>query len=118
MVGPWPHRAFTFRALSKTYGQMWVRCDVCRRYARLRLGGLRDVDYRTKTFSWSRCGSEAYLCLVEPIKETGMADYRLDEVETPERHPEAMRRLSGQGRGRSVSMAGSELPGRKVDPRR
>src|SRR5712672_195209 len=32
MVGPWPHRAFTFRALSKTYGQMWLRCDVCRRY--------------------------------------------------------------------------------------
>jgi hypothetical protein len=33
-------------ALSKTYGQMWLRCDVCRRYARLKLAGLRDVDYR------------------------------------------------------------------------
>jgi hypothetical protein len=49
MVGRWPHRAFTFRALSKTYGQMWLRCDVCRRYARLKLAGLHDVDYRTKT---------------------------------------------------------------------
>jgi hypothetical protein len=97
---------------------MWVRCDVCRRYARLRLAGLRDVDYRTKTFSCSRCGAEAYLCLVEPIKETGMADYRLDEVDAPARHPEAVIRLTGQGRGRSVSMGGSELPGRKVDPRR
>ncbi len=48
MVGPWPHRAFTFRALSKTYGQMWLRCDVCRRYARLKLAGLHDVDYRTR----------------------------------------------------------------------
>ena len=82
MVGPWPHRAFTFRALSKTYGQMWLRCDVCRRYARLSLAGLHDVDYRTKTFSCSRCGSEAYFCLVEPITEYGMADYRVDEVET------------------------------------
>ena len=72
MVGPWPHRPFTFRALSKTYGQMWLRCDVCRRYARLKLAGLHDVDYRTKTFSCSRCGSEAYFCLVEPIHEKAM----------------------------------------------
>ena len=50
MVGPWPHRAFTVRALSKTYGPMWLRCDVCRRYARLKLAGLHDVDYRIKTF--------------------------------------------------------------------
>jgi hypothetical protein len=49
MVGPWPHRAFTFRTLSTTYGQMWLRCDVCRRYARLKLAGLHDVDYRTYT---------------------------------------------------------------------
>jgi hypothetical protein len=73
MVGPWPYRAFTFRALSKTYGQMWLRCDVCRRYARLKLAGLNDVDYRTKTFSCSVCGSEAYLfvavprCLATPV---------------------------------------------------
>jgi hypothetical protein len=43
----------TRSALSKTYGQMWLRCDVCRRYARLKLAGLHDVDYRTKTFSCS-----------------------------------------------------------------
>jgi hypothetical protein len=72
MVGPWPHRPFTFRALSKTYGQMWLRCDVCRRYARLNLAGLHDVDYRTKTFSCSRCGAEAWMCVVEPIKESGL----------------------------------------------
>ena len=59
----------TFRALAKTYGQMWLRCDVCRRYARLKLRGLHDVDYRTKTFSCSVCGSEAYFCLIEPTKE-------------------------------------------------
>lgn len=118
MVGAWPYRAYTFRALSKTYGQMWVRCDACRRYARLRLGGLREIDYRDKTFSCSRCGAEAYLCVVEPIKERGMDDYRLDEVETPARHPQATARLTGQGRKVSVSMAGGELPGRKVDGRR
>jgi hypothetical protein len=96
MVGPWPYRAFTFRALSKTYGQMWLRCDVCRRYARLKLAGLHDVDYRTKTFSCSVCGSEAYFCLVEPIKEFGMHDVRLDEVEKPE----AIRTPSGASRSR------------------
>ena len=42
MVGPWLHHAFTFRALSKTYGQMWLRCHICRRYARLKLAGLHE----------------------------------------------------------------------------
>jgi hypothetical protein len=117
MVGPWPYRAFTFRALSKTYGQMWLRCDVCRRYAPLKLAGLHDVDYRTKTFSCSVCGSEAYFCLVEPTKEFGMHDYRLDEREQPERHPDAVRRLTEPPR-RTVSSTGGELPGRKMDGRR
>jgi hypothetical protein len=117
MVGPWPHRAFTFRALSKTYGQMWLRCDVCRRYARLKLAGLHDVDYRTKTFSCSRCGCEAYFCLVEPITEYGMADYRLDEVEKPECHPDAVKRLTEPPR-QPISSRGGELPGRKIDGRR
>jgi hypothetical protein len=81
-----------------------------------RLAGLHDLEYREKTVSCSRCGAEAYLCLVEPINETGMADYRLDEVETPERHPEAERRLTTPER-RAVSNNGGELSGRKVDPR-
>jgi hypothetical protein len=85
---------FTFRALSKTYGQMWLRCDGCRRYARLKLAGLHDVDYRTKAFSCSVCGSEAYFCLIGPTKELGMHDYRLDEHEHPERHPAATKWLT------------------------
>ena len=95
-----------------------MRCDVCRRYGRARLARLHEVDYREKTFSCSRCGAEVHLSLVEAIKESGMADYQLDEVDAPERHPEAARRLTRQGRGRPVSMGGGELPGRKVDPRR
>ena len=117
MVGPWPYRSHTFRALSKTYGQMWLRCDVCRRYARLNFAGLHDVDYRTKTFSCSRCGSEAYFCLVEPITEYGMADYRFDEVEKPERHPDAVKRLTEPPR-RPISSRDGELPDRKFDRRR
>ena len=30
--------------------KMWVRCDDCRRYAPLSIGGLQEVDYRTKIF--------------------------------------------------------------------
>jgi hypothetical protein len=96
---------------------MWLRCDVCRRYARLNLAGPYDVDYRTKTFSCSRWGGEAYFCLVEPITEYGMADYRIDEVEKPERHPDAVKRLTEPPR-RTVSSTGGELPGRKMDGRR
>jgi hypothetical protein len=55
--------------------------------------------------------------LVEPTKEFGMHDYRLDEVEKPERHPAATKRFSEPPR-RSISSQGGELPGRKVDPRR
>ena len=88
---------------------MWLRCDVCRRYARLKLAGLHDVDYRTKTFSCSACGSEAYFCLVEPTKEFGMHDYRLDEVEKPERHPDAVKRLTEPPR-RTVSSTGANCP--------
>jgi hypothetical protein len=84
---------------------------------RLKLAGLHDVDYRSKTFSCSRCGSEAYFCLVEPITEYGMADYRLDEVEKPERHPYAVKRLTEPQR-RQISSRGGELPGRKCDGRR
>ena len=83
----WPNKPFTFRALRKTFGAMWVRCDVCRRYAPLSIGGLQEVDYRSKTFSCSQCGSEAYLAVIEPIKEAGMQDYRLDAIERPSAMP-------------------------------
>ena len=28
MTSPWPGRPYTFRALAKTFGPMWLRCDV------------------------------------------------------------------------------------------
>ena len=59
MVSPWPFKPFTFRALAKTYAPMWVRWDVCRRYARLkraepiavfaRWGGSRNKQPATRT---------------------------------------------------------------------
>jgi hypothetical protein len=118
MVGPWPNKPFTFRALAKTYGPMWVRCDVCRRYVRLNLEGLYDTDYRTKTFSCSRCGAAAYIAVIEPTKETGMEDYRLDEIEAPERHPKAIERLIRNRQRSIVNKAGGELPGRNLKGRR
>ena len=118
MTGPWPHKPFTFRALRKTFGAMWVRCDICRRYAPLSIGGIQEVDYRSKTFSCSQCGSEAYLAVIQPIKEAGMQDYRVDAIERPERHPAAISRLSGPRRSAPVDYSGGELPGRKVEGRR
>lgn len=91
MTGPWPYKPFTFRALQNTFGSMWVRCDICRRYATLRLTGLLNVDYRTKRFS-----SEAWVCVVQPVKERGMQDYRLDEIEHPRRPPGRRRSADGK----------------------
>ena len=96
---------------------MWLRCDVCRRYARLKLAGLQDVDSRTRTFSCSRCGGEARFCVVEPITQRGLADYRLDERQDPERHPTALRRLTEPPR-RPAPSRGGELPGRTFKGRR
>lgn len=35
MVGPFPGVPHSFGASRQTYGPLFVRCDVCRRYARL-----------------------------------------------------------------------------------
>ena len=74
MVDRFPSVPYSFGALRKVFGPLWVRCDVCRRYARLHLGELRDVDYRTKTFSCSICGADGAMALEEPCKDTGMED--------------------------------------------
>jgi hypothetical protein len=65
---------------------LWVRSDVCRRYARLHLGKLRDVDFRTETFSCSICGADGAMALEEPCKDSGMEDYRLDQRVDPQHH--------------------------------
>jgi hypothetical protein len=46
-----------------------------------------------------------------------MEDYRLDEIEKPAHHPEAVKRLTASPR-RPVSSRDGELPGRKIDRRR
>jgi hypothetical protein len=56
--------------------------------------------------------------LIEPVKEAGMQDYRLDAIERPERHPAAVDRLTGQGPSVPVDYSGGELPSRKFDGRR
>jgi hypothetical protein len=81
--------------LRQTYVPLFVRCDVCPRYARLYLAEIRDTDYRTKTFSCSRCGAGGALAITEPNTETGMTDYQLDKVEAPRHHPGALARLTG-----------------------
>ena len=108
---------YSFGALRKVFGPLWVRCDVCRRYARLHIGELRDVDYRT-TFSCSICGADGAMALNEPCKDTGMEDYRLDQRVDPQHHPAAVKRLTEPRRLRSIRFAGGELPGRKIDGRR
>jgi hypothetical protein len=95
MVGPFPGVPYSFGALRQTYGPLFVRCDVCRRYARLYLAEIRNTDYRTKTFSCSRCGTDGALAIAEPNTEAGMTDYQLDQVEGPQHHPGAVARLTG-----------------------
>jgi hypothetical protein len=71
MVDPFPGVPYSFGALRKTFGPLWVRCDVCRRYARLFLRELRDVDYRTKTFSCSIVAPTARSRSRSPAKTPG-----------------------------------------------
>ena len=117
MFGPFRGVLSSFGALRKTLGPLWIRCDVCRRYARLFVRELRDVDYRTKIFSYSVSGADGAIALEEPCKDTGMEDYRLDQRVDPKHHPVAIKRLTGPKR-RSHRDVGGELPGRKIDGRR
>jgi hypothetical protein len=50
MVGPFSGVPYSFGALRKVCGPRWVRCDVCRRCARLHLGELGGVDLSDKHF--------------------------------------------------------------------
>jgi hypothetical protein len=123
-------------ALAFTHGRslqrrsLWLRCpapDVRAALCPLRclpslraalhIAGLRDVDYRTRTFSCSVCGGSGALANTDPSTETGMTDFRLDQREAPERHLKPARRLSSQSQP-TVPHAGGELPGGKLKGRR
>lgn len=112
-----PPQLFSFGALRKTFGPLFVRCDVFRRHVQLALGTLRDLDYRTETFSCSRCGAAGSLAIMDPTTEAGMEDYRLDPVGDPVSHPAAVVRLPRAAR-RTAFATGGELPGRKINGRR
>jgi hypothetical protein len=82
MVSPWPSKPYTFHALRKTFGPLYVTCSNCRRFVHLPIGGLRDVDYRTRTFSCSVCGAAGYLAISDPRTERGMEDFKPDPRRT------------------------------------
>jgi hypothetical protein len=42
------------------------------------------------------------MCVIEPVKDMGMHDYRPDEIEDPQRHPAAVDRLTGKRPSRKV----------------
>jgi hypothetical protein len=90
MAASRPTLAYTFGALRETFGPLYVRCDICRRHVKLPMAGLRDVDYRRRTFSCTRCGPPGYLAISDPVTEKGMEDYRLDPVAETTRHPDAV----------------------------
>jgi len=102
MVGPWDAQPYTFRALRKTFGKMWLRCDSCHRFALLTLPPrYLDRDYRTVSFSCSVCGGVATYTISHPHSEPGMGDYCEDIRERPRRHPAAearLRRVEAMGR--------------------
>ena len=51
-----------------------------------------------KPLAAAAAGTDGALAITEPNTETGMTDYRLDQVEGPQRHPAAVDRLSGTPR--------------------
>jgi len=93
VVGPWPHKPYTFRAVQRILGDTFVVCWACRRYIRLGMAGVADRDTRTTSFSCSKCGGTGDATLNDPSKDQTTADVKLDPVESPQRHPRAVRRL-------------------------
>ena len=108
----------TFAELQETFGPLYVRCDICRRHIRLELGGLRDLDYRSRTFSCSVCGGSGSLAIIDPTTQAGTQDYRFDPITDPPRHRAAVVRLTSSPRRPEPVRHNGELPGRKIDLRR
>ena len=96
MVGPWPHRPLHLARSPRPANRCGSAATYCRRYARLYLAEIRDTDYRTKTFSCSRCGTDGALAITDPNTETGMTDYQLGRVEWSQHHPGAIGRLTAR----------------------
>jgi len=120
MVERFPGKPFSFGALRKTFGPLYLRCDICRRFALLQLGGARAArrGLPHQTLQLLGLWRRTWLTVTDPRTERGMSDYRLDQREQPERHPRTVERLTGNRRQSSVDLTGGELPGRKVYARR
>jgi hypothetical protein len=72
--------------LRRPFGPLFVRCDVCRRYARLYLADIRDADYRTKTFSCCGGGADGALArLTGPPKPAHCLSAKQYWVKAPTR---------------------------------
>lgn len=79
MVGPNPHRLFSFAELRAfARGPLWVRCDRCRRFKRLHSRPIADRDWRTTRFKCTACGGPGYVAIERPDTEQGREDYRLE----------------------------------------
>ena len=95
MVGRPPFTPYTFRALKEVFGELYARCDVCRRYAVLYpTTDLAARDSRRTTFGCCVCGAEGASTVTRPDTEQGMEDYRRDNRDNPRRHPAEMRRFT------------------------
>lgn len=92
MVGLSPYPYASFAALKHVYDELFVLCVSCRRYIRLAIGPIRERDYRRTTFSCCLCGSIGQLVSDDPSQD----GYTLDPREAPERHPAAVKRITGR----------------------
>ena len=56
LAGSNPYKLHSFGELRRVLGPLWVRCDTCRRFRRLRVTrALRDRDHRRTRFRCQRC---------------------------------------------------------------
>jgi hypothetical protein len=70
-LAPWSVPSVAYPIASAHFAKSSGPCGSGVMSARLHLGKLRDVDYRTKTFSCSICGSNGAMALDEPVKTPG-----------------------------------------------
>lgn len=103
MTAAWPCKPFTFRGLRKTFGAMWVRCDICRGLCAAEHWqpsgrGLSEQDVQLLAMR-----QRGYSSMTEPIKEAGMQDYR--QSSGPSITPRRLRHFNGVRSLRHVDRA-------------
>jgi hypothetical protein len=107
MVGPNPHKPYSYAEAIAMFGTVYVVCWHCMRYAVFDRAKHGDRDTRRTTFSCVLCGGNGH-----STQEMPPSHVREDTRADPKHHPKALSRLTSRPVRPSVALRLRERPRR------